>query len=373
LTTSPGGSSALYIHLPFCRAKCRYCDFASFPDRAADIPRYLAALSLEMEAHRDKPLETLYVGGGTPTLLEPGQWRSLMSSVRRRFSLSGPCEATVECNPESVTREKLAALSAEGVNRLSFGLQSDRDEFLARLGRLHDVARFREAWALARSLGFSNVNLDLIFGIPGQTLADWKETLDRALEFSPEHVSAYALSVEEGTEFHRRGVKPDSDLQADMYEAAADTLESAGYVHYEISNFARPGFECRHNLRYWRNLPSVGVGVSAASYENGVRRKNTASLDDYLRAVESGRSPAVEEDRLPTDQQKGEDLMLALRLKEGMSLSPEMDRLYGGVLRRYQILGFLTFDPTANTVRPTRLGWRLSNQLFQELLTPSPA
>jgi oxygen-independent coproporphyrinogen-3 oxidase len=210
-----------------------------------------------------------------------------------------------------------------------------------------------------------------MYGLPGQTLADWRETLARVLELQPEHVSAYALSVEDGTAFDRQGVSTDDDLQADMYEAAAEELEAAGYRHYEISNFARPGRECRHNLRYWRNQDCLGAGVSAAYYVDGVRRKNTASITDYIAAVESGRRPVVEEDRLSEPERVGEDLMLRLRLREGARPDRRARDLYGPVLDRYRALGFLTQDTSSGRLQPTRLGWRLSNQLFRELLTPA--
>jgi oxygen-independent coproporphyrinogen-3 oxidase len=364
--------TGLYIHIPFCHAKCHYCDFAAYPGRAKEIPRYLAALAREIRTHHGKTLETLFVGGGTPSVLEPAQWKDLWGVVTETFLIKPGFEATVECNPESSSPEKLAALRELGINRLSFGLQASQDELLQRLGRLHDFARFRQVFHEARKAGFDNLNVDLMYGLPGQTLTHWQETLEKVFKLSPEHISAYALTVEEETVFARRRVETDDDLQADMYERAADLLTSAGYVHYEISNFARPGRECRHNLRYWRNLPCLGVGVSAAGYEDGVRRKNTEDIGGYIAAMEQGRSAVVEEERLSETERVGEDLMLSLRLKEGAEPAPLARELYGDVLERFRSLGFINQDPRSLRWIPTRMGWRLSNQLFSELLSPPP-
>lgn len=363
--------TGLYIHIPFCQARCHYCDFATYAGLNDRIPRYLAALAREMESFGGRRLETLFVGGGTPTVLEPDQWRGLMAGVRRNFGFAPGHEATVECNPESATPEKLSALGEQGINRLSFGLQAVQDFLLKRLGRLHDFAGFRRAHAAARAAGFRNINADLMYGLPGQSPAHWRETLRRVLDLGLEHVSAYALAVEEETVFRRQGIEADPDLQADMYEEASEILTRAGYVHYEISNFARPGFECRHNLRYWKNLPCLGAGLSAASYDGRTRRKNTEDLDLYLRAVEEGRSPVEEEAVLSDTERVGEDLMLSLRLKEGVRPSSRARELYGPVLDRFRSLGFLVSDPAGARFEPTLRGWRLSNRLFQELLSPA--
>ena len=361
-------AAGLYVHIPFCHVKCRFCDFAAYPGLLKEIPRYLKALELEMKTQRGREVDTLFIGGGTPTVLEAAQLRDLMTALRSHFLLEDSLEASVECNPESTTAEKLEAMKQSGVNRLSFGLQAVQDAHLRALGRLHDFAQFEKVFRQARSIGYPNLNIDLMYGLPGQTLADWEETIGRVLELSPEHISAYALSVEEFTAFGRSGVDTDGDNQAEMYETIADRLEAAGYHHYEISNFARPGLECRHNLKYWRNEPCLGIGVSAAGYEPPFRRTNADRVAAYLEAVESGRSPAVETTALTEPSLVGEDLMLALRLKEGLTPTARMRELYGGVLDRYERLGFLSME--SGRVRPTRRGWLLSNQIFQELLEP---
>jgi oxygen-independent coproporphyrinogen-3 oxidase len=361
----------LYIHIPFCHVKCRFCDFAAFPGRLKDIPRYIAALAGEMflaAPSVDRTLPTLYFGGGTPSVLAVSHWEAVWSSLQRHFTWDG-AEVTIEVNPESATPELFARWRDRGVNRLSFGLQAAQDHHLKSLGRLHDWNTFAGAFRLAREAGFDNLNVDLMFGLPGQTPAEWRQSLDRVAALDPEHISAYALTVEERTAFSHAGVETDGDIQADLYETASDMLTAAGYRHYEISNFARPGRECRHNLRYWRNADCPGLGVSAAWHENGVRYKNTDNLTDYMDAVEGGRRPVLEETRLPDGERRGENLMLGLRLAEGVSPDQEDIVLYGAVLEKYAGLGFLTRDAEGR-YRPTLKGWLLSNRLFSELLSP---
>jgi oxygen-independent coproporphyrinogen III oxidase len=208
-----------------------------------------------------------------------------------------------------------------------------------------------------------------MYGLPGQTMAEWEESLDRVLALAPEHLSAYALTVEEKTSFGHHHIETDDDLQADMYELLAGKLEGAGYLHYEISSFARPGFECRHNLKYWRNEDCLGAGVSAAWFWGGVRRKNAENLTQYIEAMETGRSPVIEESRLPEGERVGEDLMLGLRTAEGAPLSERALDLYGAPLRRHALDGLILLE--CDHVRPTRRGWALSNRLFQDLLTPA--
>jgi oxygen-independent coproporphyrinogen III oxidase len=362
------GPVGLYVHLPFCHVKCKFCAFAAFPGRLNDIPGYLDALSRELRSLPQTPLDTVFFGGGTPTVLEAAEWKALFNTLRSHFSFASP-EITVECNPESTTPEKLEAFLSLGVNRLSFGLQAAQERHLKALGRLHDWARFEQAWRDSRAAGFRNLNVDLMYGLPAQTLAEWGESLDRVLALGPEHLSAYALTVEEKTSFGHHGVETDDDLQADMYELLADRLEGAGYVHYEISNFARKGFECRHNLKYWRNDECLGAGVSAAWYAGGLRRKNTDDLTDYIEALEAGRSPQVEAVRLPEEERVGEDLMLGLRTRDGASLGPRTLELYGAALRRHSSDGLVRLE--AGRAKPTRRGWLLSNRLFSDLLSPS--
>jgi oxygen-independent coproporphyrinogen III oxidase len=350
------GIAGLYIHIPFCRVKCRFCAFAAYPGRLADAPRYLRVLRQEIESLPSVPLDTIYVGGGTPTVLSPTDWRFLFEGIKTIGA-----EVSVECNPEDATPELLAVLRELGVNRLSFGLQAAQDKHLSALGRLHDFARFERAWTEARNAGFDNLNVDLMYGLPDQTMDEWTDTLGKVLALGPEHLSAYALTVEEKTSFGFRKVETDDDLQADMYETLADRLTATGYHHYEISNFAKPGLECRHNLKYWRNENCLGAGVSAAWYWDGVRRKNTESLTEYL-----DNKPVVETIELSERARVGESLMLGLRTSDGAPLTEKVEEMYGDVLRRHAAQGLLTLTP--DRVFPTRRGWLLSNRVFVDLL-----
>lgn len=365
-------STGLYLHIPFCAVKCRFCDFAAFPGRRQDVPRYLKALQTELKGlfqnNPRRSLETFYVGGGTPSLLDQAQWAELSGGLRKWVDVSPGWEATLECNPDGVTDEKLRAWRDSGMNRLSFGLQSDEPALLASLGRTHSYGDFVRVFGSARARGFQNLSVDLMYGLPGQTLEGWTKTVRRVLETEPDHLSAYGLQVEESTYFHRVGVHSDDDLQADMYEAAAEILESAGYVHYEISNFARPGFECRHNLRYWRNQECFGVGVSSAWYDGLQRYTNTDDLTAYMDSVLTDGRPQVDVVALSPVEREGENLMLGLRLNEGVVPTPLGLALYGKGLDRCVQEGLLFRE--GNLFRPTRLGWRLSNRIFIGLLAP---
>lgn len=365
--------TGLYLHIPFCSVKCRFCDFAAFPGRRNDIPLYLQALHKDIHVITEKVprvvLNTLYVGGGTPSLLEPKDWSSLLAVVRDRFEVLPDWEATLECNPDGVNHEKLRAWKDSGMNRLSFGLQTDEPPLLASLGRTHSYDDYVRVLSAARARGFRNINVDLMYGLPGQSVKGWIKTLRGVLETNPDHLSAYGLQVEESTYYHRSGVQSDDDLQADMYEAAVDLLDSAGYVHYEISNFARPGFECRHNLRYWRNQECLGAGVSSAWYDGVRRHTNTHDLTTYIESVLTGGRPQFDTVSLSPDEREGENVMLGLRLQEGVVPSPRGLTLYGKGLDRCVQEGLLVRE--GDRYRPTCRGWQLSNRIFVGLLGPS--
>lgn len=368
---SPLADSGLYLHVPFCSVKCRFCDFAAYPGRRGEIPRYLDALEKEIAqraAETPRRLATLYVGGGTPSLLSGEEIERLAAAVDRAFPRADGREASLECNPETLTVEKLEAMRRAGFDRLSLGLQTTEDPLLKALGRSHDLRTFHGAYRAARDVGYDNLNIDLMYGLPGQTMDGWMETVRRVMALEPEHISAYALTVQEETYFHRSGVAPEDDLQADMYEAAAEALGAAGYGHYEISNFAKPGRECRHNVRYWRNEECLGAGVSAAWYDGKTRRTNSDNLSVYLLAMEGGQTPVVEESTLTEAERVGEDLMLGLRLAEGVAPTPAAARLYGPALEEAVREGLLTRN--GGRYAPTRKGWRLSNALFVKLLAP---
>lgn len=326
-------SIGLYLHFPFCLSKCAYCDFASAPIEASGgLPaarRYLDALSIELDLRaasaefHGAALDSIYFGGGTPTVL-PAEWLTeLISRIGMRFTMVEGAECTVEANPGTVDEVQVRALLDGGVNRLSLGVQSFSDDILRLLGRCHTAHEADDAIAGARAAGCHNLNIDLIYGVPTQSAESWSETLQRALAARPEHISAYGLSVEDGTPLAAaiesgKLADVDQDLYADMYQMATDALTGAGYVHYEISNFALPGFECRHNRRYWAADEYLGLGASAHSYRGGVRWNNCRDAVVYASRLEVGVLPVARAERLSAKAHLGEMLMLGLRLAEGV-------------------------------------------------------
>ncbi len=293
---------SIYIHVPFCQKRCMYCDFATFTGQDEQMPAYVAAVETEMQrraGHLGRPpAQTVFLGGGTPSLLPPDLLARLLDAVRARFTLDPTAEITMECNPGTLDADKLRAIRAAGVNRLSFGVQSLNDDILRTIGRIHSAAEALDAFASARACGFENLSGDLIHALPGQDLSDWQDTLTRLVALDLPHYSLYGLIPEEGTPLLRalqRGeiVIPDGDHAAEMYEWARDYMAARGYEHYEISNWAKPGWESRHNTAYWVQTPYLGFGVAAHGYYAGERRGNVRGLAGYLRRIEHGEDPAV--------------------------------------------------------------------------------
>ena len=290
---------SLYIHVPFCVRKCRYCGFYSTAFSPGSADAFISGLKHEAALYRNdfrnRAFSSIYIGGGTPTVLSSKQFGLLVGVIRDNFLFADGVEFTVEANPNTVTHEKLSLMRSQGVNRLSLGVQSFSDEILQTLGRLHTTEQATEAFRLARSVGFENISIDLIYGIPGQTIADWDETLNAAIALKPEHVSAYSLSLDVGSQFMRAAeagefALPDEEICAAMYERAVITLNTAGYGRYEISNFSLPGYECRHNLNYWARGEYVGLGPGAWSFISGKRYANIADTTEYVQRLSSGRT-----------------------------------------------------------------------------------
>jgi oxygen-independent coproporphyrinogen-3 oxidase len=334
-------SFGVYVHVPFCARRCDYCDFATWTDRHHLMEAYAAACVTDLRRHRDTgpvpPATSVFFGGGTPSLLPAELLVAILDAVPR----APGAEVTVECNPDTVTPELLAAYRSGGVNRLSFGVQSMAPHVLAALGRTHDPAGVERAVETARDRGFDNFNVDLIYGAAGETTGDWRATLDAALALDPPHVSAYALTVEPGTPLARRigsgdVAAPDDDDQADRYLAADAVLEAAGRPWYEISNWARPGRECRHNLLYWAQGEYLGIGcaahghtvtASAAGRPVGRRWWNVRTPDRYIALLGEGASPEAGHETLDGTDREGEAAMLALRTRSGVPSSPAADGL----------------------------------------------
>lgn len=378
----------LYLHVPFCRTRCHYCDFNAYAGLDAWHARYVAALRREIAlvGERRGPLvaRTLFFGGGTPSLLPPAAIAALIADCRQHLGLRGDAEITVEANPATVDLADLRALRAAGVNRLSIGVQSLQPHGLRALGRDHSAVAAVACYAQARAAGFDTINLDFIYGWPGQTLADWQADLDRMLELRPEHLALYALTVEEGTPLARlvaQGrVRPvDDDRCADMYERAVEELAAAGYRHYEISNWARPAaaggaaLVCQHNLIYWRNEPYLGLGCGAHSCFGGRRFWNVRAPQEYVRRIEQGAPVEAGGEDLTPAVALAEEVILRLRLDEGLDFATVAARrgadpraVYGPALAELAALGLIDLD--AAGARLTRRGRLLSNAVFVRLL-----
>lgn len=325
----------IYVHIPFCRSKCEYCDFYSLACKDDSLmDSYLEAVCAHIkEAGALAPgyqVNTVYFGGGTPSYFGADAIAIIMTTIRRNFDVANDAEITFECNPDSVTDKLLRRMRAEGFNRVSMGVQCDNDEILKKLGRPHDYKQAVHAFQRIRAAGFRNVSLDLMYGLPGQTLQEWKETLENVLLMKPEHMSCYGLKVEEGTplyEYRDFANLPDDDTQADMYLAACEILRSRGYRQYEISNFARKGLYSRHNMKYWTGGEYLGFGPSASSDFAGKRFTLARDLQTYIRGIQTGGNIMEDVQEIPVRERAGEYLMLRLRTNLGIS-AEEYEKQY---------------------------------------------
>lgn len=368
---------ALYVHIPFCRSKCAYCDFASYPGREDVWEPYVDALLAELRDWKERLTEyeaaTVFLGGGTPSLLPAGTIERILDGARCCVKFSPGAEITMEANPGTLSREKMRSCREAGINRLSFGAQSMNDALLKELGRIHTALEVRRAVEDARAAGFDNLSLDLMYALPGQTMDDWLRTLEKTVALCPEHLSAYSLIVEEGTPLcarvSRGEVKvPDDDMAVDMQRAAIDLLASAGYERYEISNFAKKGRACRHNMVYWRRGDYLGVGCAAHSLMEEERFENPRSLDEYLSGAR--RQNAV---RLSREDRMEETLMLSTRTCQGMDLSAYRTAFgvdfciaHAGKLEKLEKLGLVKVEK--GFLRLTRTGMEVQNAVVVELL-----
>ena len=379
----------LYVHIPFCVKKCRYCSFASFSASESEQEAYTALLLKEASARlaeAEEPIRTVYIGGGTPSLLPPAVFRRLADGLRCIFGFDSVTEFTSEANPGTVTGEWLSAAVDSGVNRLSFGMQACQDRLLCMLGRIHRFSDVSESVRLARASGIGNISIDLMFGIPGQTSRDWKETLRAALSLCPEHISAYGLIPEEGTplfEDLRNGrlTPPDPDEERAMYGDAVSILGAHGFCRYEISNFAKDGYECRHNIGYWTQVPYIGLGLSAASMisvrtgpdgMSCVRSTNPSDPEAYSRLVDSDRASLPAEVIGPRES-RFETMMLGLRMNAGVSSKSfrslhgiALEECYGSRLEELVRRGLLCCED--GCWRLTERGFDIQNSVLVELM-----
>lgn len=385
-------AAGVYVHIPFCALKCAYCDFASFCGLEPHFDRYVAAVCAQARAEapawQARPFGSLFIGGGTPTLLPPAELGRIIAALRALLPFGPAPEISIEANPGTVSAGDLQALRALGVNRLSLGVQSLDDGELTLLGRIHTAAEAVRTVAAARHAGLDNVNLDLIYGLPGQRLAHWQATLEQALALAPEHLSLYGLSLEEGTPLAQRVAEgllpePDADEAADMYTWAGERLAAAGYLQYELSNWARrspgdderdyPALACRHNLLYWHNARYLGLGSAAASFDGERRTVAVAHPLAYLAALDAGRSVVDSEETLSPAERLDETVMLGLRLTRGVDWDALTARFgvdaraeYAEAIAAQQALGLLAVDERG--MRLTPRGRLLGNRVFAAFL-----
>jgi oxygen-independent coproporphyrinogen-3 oxidase len=380
-------TASLYLHIPFCHTRCHYCDFNTYAGILPMREPYVRAVLTEIELagklaqHADgKPRRsrTIYFGGGTPSLLTVAQITRLLNACRKAFAVDEDAEITLEANPGTLSLQQLAGLRAAGVNRLSMGAQSFDAELLKTLGRIHSPGDIVQALRNAYAAGFTSINLDFMFGLPGQTMRHWQETLDQALALHPEHFSLYSLIIEEGTPFYtwtREGLitPADEDLCADMYEYADERLQSEGYENYEISNWALPGHQSRHNLTYWQNLPYLGMGAGAHSCFGGRRFSNILDPQEYINLLEKQQRPQAESETIDRVQEMSETAFLALRTAQGLHLAAFEERFaesfthyVGDRLRIVEEAGLL--EQEQDCLRLSKRGRLLGNAVFLRLL-----
>lgn len=412
----------LYVHIPFCVRKCAYCDFLSAPADEVSRQKYVDAMVQEIQCYKNRfpghQVSTIFVGGGTPSILTPGQIQAVFNAIRENFRINPEAEITIEANPGTVTEEKLLAWKAAGVNRISIGLQSARDEELQMLGRIHDYQQFLDTWKLVRQAGMNNVNIDLISAVPGQTLQSWRETLRTTAELGPEHLSVYSLIVEEGTPFYERygdapeeirsehmkgrteervsqkkfheeeaaaqeeaaclkpmvyPPLPDEETERLMYEETEKILEEYGYARYEISNYAKPGAACRHNMGYWQRKEYLGIGLGSSSLIGKMRFCHTSDMEIYLACAGDPEKICGEKQLLPVKDEMEEFMFLGLRMICGVRKSEffrlfgmTMEQVYTGVLEKLEKQGLLVNGD--DIVRLTKRGIDISNYVFEQFL-----
>ena len=369
----------LYIHIPFCVRKCSYCDFLSAPATEQTREAYMAALFAEIggraKDYSDRTVTSIFIGGGTPSLLSGEQIGQLMDRIREQFAMAQDAEITMEVNPGTASAEKLRNFYT-GINRLSIGMQSAQAEELKNLGRIHDFEGFCQVYREAVEAGFTNINVDIMSGLPGQTLASYRDTLEKVLHLEPmpQHISAYSLIVEPGTPFAEQKLDlPDEDTEREMYARTAEILAEYGFFQYEISNYAKPGFACRHNIGYWKRTDYLGFGPSAASLFGNRRWTNTADRSLYLKACGALEKIREDEEILSRQDAMEEFMFLGLRMTQGISTAEfeekfgkEIHAVYGGVLKKYEAMHLL--QEHSGRLVLTRDGISVSNVILADFL-----
>lgn len=375
----------IYVHIPFCVRKCNYCDFLSGPCSKSVQESYVNALCKEINNEgsslEEYMVTSIFFGGGTPSLLEKRFLGQIIDALHQVATITKDCEITMECNPGTVNHEKLKSYKELGINRLSFGLQSTNNEELKILGRIHTYEEFVSNFKLAREVGFTNINVDLMSALPYQTMETYETTLNQAIACNPEHISAYSLIIEEGTEFAQRfseGAKeenaiPSVDLDREMYEKTKQILKEYGYERYEISNYAKPGYECKHNIGYWKRVEYLGFGLGASSFYKGMRYHNEEDMDQYLESIEKGLDIKREVEILSKSQTMEEFMFLGLRMCEGID-EAEFEKQFGtSIYNVYakqldRLVKENVLIRTLNGYALTDYGLDVSNAVFTEFL-----
>lgn len=369
---------ALYIHIPFCKQKCFYCDFPSYACKDKLMESYVDALCIEIKDKcKNYIIKTLFIGGGTPSYLDHNSLRKLMNTISE-LRFTEDAEKTIECNPGTVSKEKFEIIRKGGINRLSFGLQTTNNELLKSIGRIHTFESFKENYFLARSLGFENINIDMMFGLPKQSVEEFIKGLREIVELKPEHISSYSLIIEEGTAFYNLYEKdklevPSEEEERDMYREGKKFLEKNGYKQYEISNFSKEGKECRHNEVYWMCEEYLGVGVSASSFIDEKRVKNIDSIEEYIENINQGKSIVEEEYENTREDDIEEFMFMGLRMNVGISekkfkekFGVDVDSIYKNVINKNIKLGLL--KRKCGTLYLNDLGIELSNSVMSDMI-----
>lgn len=374
--------TGLYIHVPFCSSKCCYCDFNSYAGKLELVEEYFKSMKKEISLYRREMqynlVDTIFIGGGTPSMVNPRLIGGILEECRAYFNIADQCEITIESNPGTLDEVKLQAYRNYGIGRISIGLQAYQENLLRYLGRRHSTEEFVSAVKLAQSAGFKNVNADVIFGIPGQTMEDWKDTLKVLVDLGVAHISAYSLKIEEGTRFGdmlKRGelVPMEDELDREMYHYAIDYLKQNGFTHYELSNFAKEDCQCLHNLTYWKCIEYLGLGAGAHSYLQDIRFSNVDSIEEYIDYLSMGEKPVEERFVIDFSDRMSEYMFMGLRLINGVSRTEFEDLFNQDIFIKYKeslkkLKEKRLIETDEKSVRLTKLGLDLANQVFMEFV-----
>ncbi len=387
----------LYIHIPFCKKKCEYCDFKSYAGQEALIDEYIKWLNYEIElvgksnqADYENGLDklavvnTIYIGGGTPSFIEEKHIKEILDAIKKNYvfpiNLEEKVEVTIEVNPGTVNEEKLKTYKASGINRLSIGLQETHNEILKNIGRIHTYQDFLETYQTARKVGFDNINVDLMLALPGQSIEDLSESVDRIIKLNPEHISVYSLIIEEGTPFYKKYMNnelklPEDEIERKMYWLVKKRLEEAGYKHYEISNFAKPGYESKHNLACWNQEEYIGLGVSAHSYTNNLRYSNIDNIPNYIQNLKSGKDylNLVVHEKQTKESKMKEFIMLGLRKIDGVYIQNFKEKFGENPIYLYRkefekLVQEELLEIDGDVIRLTNKGLDLANLVWEEFV-----